>query len=370
MIRFISYISFALVLSIAVVWCSSAQAVTWATSLSGLGTSSPAFPTDPGLGYGNWNAIYAQGFSAGTNTSIGGVSADPGITTGATVYLQQFDFWRSGRTSVNDDGSGGTLPALNNVRLAIVNNFFLNLSTFTTSSPELVALSTNTITSIPISAANSGSPLVFSFNNTPLTYGPASDQNLSGEDYAAIFVNVNGTTITPVRVPAIIVNYALGADPNNPSNYAPQHNYGDPAQDYLNAVSNYINGNYFATFNTYYADADFSATFSSTPLSSLIHGDVNGDGHVNAADIVALQQALMNRFLLANVSPTVGDFNGNGQVDNGDLQGLLTALKNGQGSTSGVPEPSAFVLSALGCVALLLYGRRLGSRTSRANAGL
>ena len=69
---------FVLTLGVSWAWVTSAQAVTWATSLSGLGTSSPAFPNDPGPGLGNWNAIYAQGFSAGTNTSINGVSADPG----------------------------------------------------------------------------------------------------------------------------------------------------------------------------------------------------------------------------------------------------------------------------------------------------
>jgi hypothetical protein len=356
---------FVLTLGVSWAWVTSAQAVTWATSLSGLGTSSPAFPNDPGPGLGNWNAIYAQGFSAGTNTSINGVSADPGLTNGSTVYLQQFDFWRSGRTSVNDDGSGGTLPALNNVRLAIVNNIFLNLSTFTTSSPELVALSTNTITNIPVSGNTSGNPLVFAFNNAPLTYGPAAVENAS-YDYAAIFVNVSGTTITPVRVPAIIVNYAQ--DPNNSSNYIPEHNYGDATTDYYNAVSNYINGSYFATFNGYYADADFSANLSSTTLAPVVHGDINGDGHFNAADITALEQDLTNRYLLANVSPTAGDFNGDGQVSNADLQGLLSALISGQGSLA-VPEPSSLVLSALGCAALLMSRRRRGSQGQSVNAG-
>ena len=363
--RFFLNLLFVLTLYVSWAWVTSAQAVTWATSLSGLGTSSPAFPNDPG-GQGNWNAIYAQGFSAGTNTSINGVSADPGVTNGTTVYLQQFDFWRSGRTSVNDDGTGGTLPALNNVRLAIVNNFFINLSTFTTSSPELVALSTNTISSIPISASSTGSPLVFSFNNAPLTYGPATVEN-AAYDYAAIFVNVSGTTITPVRVPAIIVNY--GETSPGSGTFVPRHDYGDATTDYFNAVSNFINGSYFSTFNGYYADADFSANLSSTALAPVLHGDINGDGHVNAADITALEQALTNRSLLANVSPTAGDYNGNGQVDNGDLQGLLSALISGQGSEA-VPEPSSLILSGLACVTLLLHGfRRYSSQRSNVIAG-
>src|SRR5262249_14427236 len=191
-------------------------------------------------------AIYAQGFSAGTNTSIAGTPSNPGITSGSMVNVQQFEFWRSGRTSVNDDGTGGTLPTPTNVRLAIVNNFFINLSTFTTSSPELVALSTNTISSVPISGASFGEPLIFNFAYAPIRYGPASDENAQW-DYAAIFVNVNGTTITPVRVPAIIVNYA--ETPPGSGTFVPQHDFGDPTTDYFNAVSNFINGSFFSTFN-------------------------------------------------------------------------------------------------------------------------
>ncbi len=284
MSRSIHYVFSTMTLSLVLTWSAAAQAVTWNASLSG--TGAPAFPTDPGTGLGNWNAIYAQGFSAGTNTSIGGVAANPGISSGSTVYLTQFEFWRSGRTSVNDDGTGGTLPTPTNVQLALVNNFFVNTTTLTTSSPELVALSTNTISSIPVSGASSGEPLIFNFNYASMNYGPASDENAAW-DYAAIFVNVNGTTITPVRVPAIIVNYA--ENPVGSGTYVPEHDFGDATTDYYNAVSNFINGGYLATFNGYYADADFSAAFSSIKP---VHGDINNDGHFNAADIQAMEQAL------------------------------------------------------------------------------
>ncbi|HEY2826014.1 MAG TPA: dockerin type I domain-containing protein [Pirellulales bacterium] len=354
MTRFISYAPFALVLSIALAWGSSAQAVSWTSSLSG--TGSAAFPTDPGTGLGNWNAIYAQGFSAGTNTAIGGTPTDPGLSSGSTVYLTNFTFYRSGRVSTTDDGTGPPLPTPTNVQLALVNNFFLNTASFTTSSPELVALSTNTIASVPVSAASSGEPLSFSFNYAAMNYGPASDFNAAW-DYAAIFVNVNGTTITPVRVPAIIVNYSDNP-PGSMTNYLPQHDYGVHDQDYRNAVSNFINGGYLATFNNMdYADADFVASFSSTQP---VHGDINGDGHFNMADITLMEQALANVSTLSNVSTTVGDFNSDGLVTNADLQGMLTALKNGQGNTSTVPEPSSIALVSVAGIALMLIGKRGG----------
>ena len=330
---------------VASAWESSAMAASGASSLSG--TGQPAFPTDPGAGLGNWNAIYAQGFSLGTNDSGFGAA---GVTPGSAASLTQFQFFRSGRTSVNDDGTGGTLPTPTNVQLAIVNNFFLDLSTFTTSSPELVALSTNTIATIPVSNLSSGEPLTFTFDNVPLTYGPSSALN-TAYDYAAIFVNNNGGTLTPVRVPAIIVNYVQ--NPPGSGTYVPLHDYGNPTVDYRNAVSNYINGTFFATFNGYYADADFIANFSFTPLK----GDFDGNGVVDVSDVQAMMNALSNlsgfqsaNSLTADDLKALGDFDDDKMVTNADLQGLIVSIANAGGSSSlaAVPEPMSLALLAIG----------------------
>ena len=68
------------------------------------------------------------------------------------VHLDRFQFFKS-----------GTADTASNIQLAIVNNFFLNLQTFTTSSPELVGLSTNTIASTASIAT--GDPITFNFNH-------------------------------------------------------------------------------------------------------------------------------------------------------------------------------------------------------------
>jgi len=114
-------------------------------------------------------------------------------------------------------------------------------------------------------------------------------------------------------------------------------------------------------------------------------GDVNGDGHVNAADIVALEKALTNTslYITERINGTGGmtaspsgqftasdalfdmDINGDGKANNADLQYLLTYLKNGNGSTSSIPEPGSFVLLTLG--GLLLAGRRLRRKGHREN---
>ncbi len=52
----------------------------------------------------------------------------------------------------------------------------------------------------------------------------------------------------------------------------------------------------------------------------------------------------------------MGDLNGDGKVTNADLQKSLLLLKNGQGSSSSVPEPASIALASLAGIALLAMG--------------
>jgi hypothetical protein len=111
---------------------------------------------------------------------------------------------------------------------------------------------------------------------------------------------------------------------------------------------------------------NFKVTLS-TP-STILLGDMNFDGHVDAKDITALEMALANEsgYLSTNfgngtpashgvTASNIGqyaDVSANGKFSNADLQQLLVYLEAGHGNTSSVPEPASFVLAGLGAAAI------------------
>src|SRR5262249_42242348 len=94
-------------------------------------------------------------------------------------------------------------------------------------------------------------------------------------------------------------------------------------------------------------------------------GDLNGDGHVDAADILPMEQALADAGGYESAHDNladwklklIGDVNHDSQFNNADLQFLLTTLRNGGGSDNFVPEPSGIVLAALGLASLTVLCR-------------
>jgi len=127
-------------------------------------------------------------------------------------------------------------------------------------------------------------------------------------------------------------------------------------------------GTYAAAYYRPYSDPTAATDgFGFRMASVLKPGDFNRDGHVNAADILLMEQALSN---LKGYEQThggmsdsqvalIGDVNGDGKFDNADLQALIKSLKTGGGSADPVPEPSTLVLGVVGFLVLGVLGRRL-----------
>jgi hypothetical protein len=188
---------------------------------------------------GSWNTVFTQGFSPSVSPN-----PNPGLGAGDTVSLAEFSFYKSGNADSAAD-----------IRLAILNNIFGDLTGLSTSSPLFVGLSENTIASTaPIST---GSPITFEFDNLPLTYG---------NNYAAVYVNVGaGGSLTPVRVSSLTANYV--ETPPGSGSFHPQTNYGTESQ-FIYATSNFITVNQFGQFfNTFSfaGDANFTAVFVPEP---------------------------------------------------------------------------------------------------------
>jgi hypothetical protein len=103
--------------------------------------------------------------------------------------------------------------------------------------------------------------------------------------------------------------------------------------------------------------------------SNFLPGDMNRGGHVDVADISAMESALIDldsykaTHLFGGLPMTdlqlaeIGDFTGDSKVTNADLQGLINLLANGGGSggalVSAVPEPSGVALAALATFAAI-----------------
>lgn len=100
-------------------------------------------------------------------------------------------------------------------------------------------------------------------------------------------------------------------------------------------------------------------------------GDFNRDGHVNAADILPMMQALADpgAYLAAHNSLTaaqvlmIEDVNGDSHFTSADLQYLLNTLKTGGGSAEPVPEPNSMQLALCALIAAMaaskLFARKI-----------
>ncbi len=208
-------------------------------------------------GSANNAGIYGQGFSPSIDTN-----PTQNHTASELVSLSTITFFKDAN---NDNAS--------EIKLAIFDNFYLDLNDLSTERSEFIGISTNTISST--TTLSEGEFYTFDFSDLQLEYG---------SDYGALFVNEdeNGNLI-PIKVSALTANY----EETSPGSgtYAPTSNYGT-SSDYQYATSNYINdspvGKFLSGF-TSGGDARFIAEFDAH-LEPILAGDYNQDGLVDAAD--------------------------------------------------------------------------------------
>jgi len=115
-------------------------------------------------------------------------------------------------------------------------------------------------------------------------------------------------------------------------------------------------------------NGELYALFSNGNILAIVPspGDFNRDGHVNAADILTMEQALANpaAYQAAHSNLTaaelldIEDVNGDGKFNNADLQSLLATLKSGGGSADPVPEPDSLTLALLALPIWLFWHMR------------
>jgi hypothetical protein len=118
------------------------------------------------------------------------------------------------------------------------------------------------------------------------------------------------------------------------------------------------------------------ATFANGTLTVVAPGDFNRDGHVTAADMLAMEAALTDLNAYKNINSldnsglvAIGDLSGDHAVTNADLQSLVTLLNSGGGSVAAVPEPATWKLAALAALISVMLPRRWSAGVQCANLG-
>jgi hypothetical protein len=186
----------------------------------------------------------------------------------------------------------------------------------------------------------------YTYNNTPSNRGVGNDeaQVMPGDSGAPTFFLYGGGT------PALLgLHWLEGTDVNG--NPLSLDTWVSP---YVNDIQTGMN-----QLEALEAAVNSPAVGETVKTIKPLLGDFNFDGHVNAADISAMEAALanLNNFesshgLSSAYVNYIGDLNGDGQVNNADLQVLINDLKTGHGSFSETPEPGSVVLLGLGGLAL------------------
>jgi hypothetical protein len=227
--------------------------------------------SDPGpIVNGNGSNIMGQSFSPSVNTAPEdptGYTATPSPqpAAGATVYLTSFQFTYEGTFGTPAAGSANTYLIIEDTGPT---SGYANFSTLNTTT--VTGVSTNSVNTT--SSVAQGTPLVWTFNNLPVTYG----------DYlTAAMATVSGTTFTFIPANIELVQYTdVGGT------YYPDFNYGtgpaaDSSTNTTSTGANYNAAAFYTYGGSYFGagsdaeDATFTANFLTAvpePVSAAMVG--------------------------------------------------------------------------------------------------
>jgi hypothetical protein len=173
----------------------------------------------------------------------------------------------------------------------------------------------------------------------------------------AAFNGLNGAVTDMTNIWNQTTSASSIIDPNNPSYVPGATGFG---------VQNEVSYGEDNAGNVYVVDfGGGTAGLGEVFKLAKVPGDINDDGHIDAADISAMMSALTDPASTDPLFLMNADVNRDGKFTNADLQALITFLRNGHGSTDSVPEPSTIVLAAFGAGLMSFLRRRSRGRIVR-----
>jgi hypothetical protein len=206
------------------------------------------------------------------------------------------------------------------------------------------------------------------------SYNPAAAPitDVDADAWYSVWMVVNNNTAPATDTVNLYMRRDDGTGPFATQTQLTWDNAGTPSDtftfrsDKAATLTNFFfrtNGNHSGSRTVYFDDVfyDNTGVVLTSPLATAQAGDFDGDGDVDGADFVAWQT---NFPKTTGATLAEGDADGDGDVDGADFVVWQTNFPFTPGpGASPIPEPTAFVLGAIGVAASIVLGNVSRRRT-------